>query len=523
VGRVTLANDDSEALAVEPLEVLRVDGISKTFPGTRALDRVSLGFRRGEIHALLGNNGSGKSTLIKVLAGVYSADPGGTITVKRQRFDADRFTPTLAKSLGLHFVHQTPALFPMLSVAENLAIGRGFEVSARSRILWQAQRARAQALIARFHIRALPDQPVFTLKPADCTLVAIARALQDQDGQQEGVLILDEPTAALPGPEVDRLLTTLRRYADAGQTIIYVSHRLEEVLRASDRVSALRDGRHVGTAETQGMDEAQLVALMLGRHVEQQRAQKRAGSGPALLSVRDLSGGPVRGVSFELPRGEVLGIAGLLGAGASELLRLLFGAQPPSAGSVELEGQPYQPASPAQAIARKVAYLPPDRATESSFAALSVRSNLSAVNVGRYFQGLRLRHDQERADSTAAISRFMIRTAGDLQSLSTLSGGNQQKVVLARWLRDDPKLFLLDEPTQGVAVHARAEIHGFLRAAARSGMGLIVVSSDFEELVQLCDRVLVMAQGRIVDAVAGAALDAHRLTELAHFAPEVSV
>jgi ribose transport system ATP-binding protein len=511
----------------EPLQqaaaVLRVERISKTFPGTRALDQVNLEFRRGEIHALLGNNGSGKSTLIKILAGVYSADAGGAIHVGGRSYEASRFTPELAKAEGLHFVHQTPALFPMLTVAENMAIGHGFETAGWSRIAWRRQRARAAQLIARFHIRAAPDVPVFMLEPVDHTLIAIARALQDQDGVQDGVLILDEPTAALPGPEVERLLSTLRRYAEAGQTIVYVSHRLDEVLRTSDRVSALRDGKHVGTADTQGMDEAQLVCLMLGRPAPRAHKKPRAvNAGDAALSVHGLGGGPLRSLSFELGQGEVLGLAGLVGSGASEALRMLFGAHPRAAGEVRLHGRAFSPASPEQAIAAGVAYLPPDRASDSSFHAMSVRANWSAVNVGRYFQGLRLRHDREHADAAAAIDTFMIRAASDEQALATLSGGNQQKLVLARWLRDQPKLFLLDEPTQGVAAHARDEIHGFLRLAAQSGMALVVVSSDFEELVQLCDRVLVIAQGRCVAEIESAALDAHRLTELAHFAPEVA-
>jgi ribose transport system ATP-binding protein len=503
--------------------VLRVERISKTFPGTRALDDVSLEFRRGEIHALLGNNGSGKSTLIKTLAGVYAADPGGEIHVGGRSYDASRFTPELAQAAGLHFVHQTPALFPMLTVAENMAIGHGFETKGMSRIDWRAQRARSERLIARFHIRATPDVPVFMLGPVDRTLIAIARALQDQDGVQDGVLILDEPTASLPAPEVERLLSTLRGYAQAGQTIIYVSHRLDEVLRTSDRVSALRDGRHVGTANTAGMDESQLVSLMLGRPAPRVRKGLReVQPGAAALSVRGLSGGPVRSLDFEVARGEVLGLAGLVGSGASDVLRMLFGADKKFAGDVRLYGESFAPASPDQAIATGVAYLPPDRASDSSFHAMSVRANWSAVNVGRYFQGLRLRHDREHAEAMSAIASFMIRAASDEQALSTLSGGNQQKVVLARWLRDQPKLFLLDEPTQGVAAHARDEIHGFLRRAAQSGMALIVVSSDFSELVQLCDRVIVISQGRSVAEVQADALDSHHLTELAHFAPEVA-
>jgi ribose transport system ATP-binding protein len=503
--------------------VLSVERVSKTFPGTRALDQVTIELSRGEIHALVGNNGSGKSTLIKILAGVHAADPGGEIRIAGRAFDASRFTPELARASGLHFVHQVPALFPMLTVAENMAIGRGFETSGFRTIRWQKQRDRAAKLIEQFHIHAVPDMPVAALDPADRTLVAIARALQDQEGERHGVLFLDEPTAALPGPEVERLLTTLRRYAAAGQTIVYVSHRLEEVLRTSDRVSALRDGRLVATVPTAGMTENGLVELMLG-HAVARAAPSEAprGAKTALLKVKGLAGGPMTQVSFELDRGEIVGIAGLLGSGSSHVLRALFGAEAPRAGEVALDGKPFAPAHPADAIAEKVAYLPPDRALDASFNALSVRMNLSATDVARYFAGLRLRHDREHADARSAIERFMIGAASDVQPLYTLSGGNQQKVVLARWLRDRPRLLLLDEPTQGVAAHARTEIHGLLREAARAGTALLVVSSDFEELAELCDRVLVMVQGRIVSEVQPPALDAHRLTELAHFGTKAS-
>ncbi len=515
--------------------VLRVERISKTFPGTRALDRVELTLERGEIHALLGNNGSGKSTLIKILAGVYVADAehSGEIRIGGERFDASRWSPAAARRCGLHFVHQVPALFPMMSVAENIAIGRGFETHRGDRIDWAAQRARAQKLIERFHIHAVPEMPVGMLEPADRTLVAIARALQDQDGEASGVLILDEPTAALPGPEVERLIRTLRGYAAAGQTILYVSHRLDEVLRMSDRVSALRDGRNAGTAKTSEMDETKLVSLMMGREVERVAIAKQAMPlADPRLSVRGLRSGKAGaprelaaaaspsapGIDLDLAPGEVVGLAGLLGSGTSDILRALFGAQPLAAGTLRLDGAAYAPSSPADAIARRVAYLPPDRATDASFNAMSVRANLSAVNVSRYFQGLRLRHDREHADASAAIDRFMIRAASDLQPMATLSGGNQQKVILSRWLRDAPRLFLLDEPTQGVAAHARREIHGFLREAASQGTTLLVVSSDFDELAQLCDRVLVVVHGRIAGEVRPPDLDAHRLTEFAHFA-----
>jgi ribose transport system ATP-binding protein len=269
------------------------------------------------------------------------------------------------------------------------------------------------------------------------------------------------------------------------------------------------------------MDESKLVSLMLGRNVDAARSRDRvARAHEPVLSVRRLAGQQVHGLDFELGKGEVLGIAGLLGSGASSVLRLLFGAEARSGGEVQLFGAPHRPRTPHDAIVRGVGYLPPDRALESSFHGMTLRANLSAVNVSRYFRGLRLRHDREHDAASGAISQFMIRAASDQQGFNTLSGGNQQKVILARWLRDRPKLLLLDEPTQGVDAHARTEIHGLLRDAALAGTTQIVVSSDFEELCQLCDRVIVMAQGRRVAEIEGARLDSHRLTELAHFAPE---
>jgi ribose transport system ATP-binding protein len=508
--------------------VLRVERLSKTFPGTRALDDVSLDVRRGEVHALIGNNGSGKSTLIKILAGVCGADPGGEIVVGTKRFSAARFTAAEARSSGLHFVHQVPVLFPALSVAENLAIGRGFEVGRPGRIRWGDQRQRARHLLGRFHIRAAPETPVAVLGPVEQTLIAIARALQDQESERDGVLVLDEPSASLPGPEVDRLLDTLRRYAASGRAIVYVTHRLEEVLRASDRVTALRDGRRVGTADTSTMDEARLVSFMLGRTTtavaDRLRAETaspaRAAGSTEFLSVRALSGGRVSSATFDLARGQIVGIAGLVGSGASDVLQMLFGALPVRSGEIVLDGQPLRPTTPRAAVARGIGYVPADRAANASFHAMSVRANWSAGGVGRYFRGLRLRHAVERADAMAAIERFAVRAASDQQPFSTLSGGNQQKIVLARWLHERLQLLLLDEPTQGVDVHARAEIHHALREAARSGTLAIVVGSDFQELARLCDRVLVMVDGRVVAEVRPPSLDAHRLSELAHFAPQ---
>lgn len=502
--------------------VLRAIGVSKTFSGTTVLKDASLSVSRGEVHALLGGNGSGKSTFIKVLAGVYRADPGGTIEIGGTTAPADSWSASTAKARGLHFVHQDPAVFPLLTVAENMAIGRGFETGVGGRIDWRATRRRTAEVLERFSIPATPDTPVAALRPADRTMVAIARALQDQEGAHDGVLVLDEPTASLPVSEVDVLLTALRRYAEAGQTIVYVSHRLGEVLDLADTVTVLRDGDVVGTRPVPGLTEPQLIEMIVGRPLadvfpEPRRHEDR----PVVLRVRDLAAGPLTGVDLDLHEGEVLGIAGLLGSGRSELLRALFGDLPRRSGQVALNGEPYSPRRPSQAMAAGVAMVPEDRGAEAMFGDLSVRENLSAAVVKSYWSRGRLNHRRERDEARGLVSQFGVRPQTDAPPAGTLSGGNQQKLVMARWLRREPKVLLLDEPTQGVDVNARADIYAHIRAAVARGTAVLIVTSDFEELAHVADRVLVLRDGRVAAEVTGKEITAHRLTELAYLTQEV--
>lgn len=501
---------------------LRVDHLSKTFPGTRALQDVTLDVAPGEVHALLGGNGSGKSTLIKILAGVYHADPGGTIELGGVATPVERWSSEAAKQAGLHFVHQNPGVFLDLTVAENLAIGRGFPRGPLGTIRWKQMHRRTEELLERFHIKALPQLPVGALRPADRTMVAIARALQDQEDASEGVLVLDEPTTALPSQEVDLLLDKLRQYAAGGQTIIYVTHRLNEVLEIADRISVLRDGRHVGTVPAEGMDEAKLVEFIVGRALDnvfppmpEVKDDERA------LEVRHLSGGPLSDVNLTLRRGEVLGIAGLLGSGRTELLRMLFGAYPVRDGEILLDGAPTRFSSPADAMRAGVAYVPEDRAADAAFLDMTVRENVTAGQIGAYFRTGFLRHGEERKAARSSIFEFMVKTPSDTVPLATLSGGNQQKVILARWLRRKPRLLLLDEPTQGVDVNARAEIYTLVREAVQAGASVLLVTSDFEELARVADRAVVLGEGRVVAEVPADQLDAARLTELAYLSTEV--
>lgn len=496
---------------------LGISRLSKTFPGTTALDDVSFDVRAGHIHGLLGGNGCGKSTLIKILAGVYQGDPGGRLSFGGLETPSEATTTDLARSCGLRFVHQNASTFTDMTVAENIAIGGQFPARA-GRIRWRELRRRTQALMDRFEIDARPDDRLSDLRAADQTMVAIARALQDDEGTDDAgvsVLVLDEPTASLPEHEVNVLLGALRRYAARGQTILYVSHRLDEVLSITDRVTVLRDGRHVTTTSTNGLTESRLIEYIVGRPLGQVYAtpseQRKT---DRLLAVRNLCVGPIKNLSFEVRSGEVLGIAGLLGSGRTELLHAIFGVERPRSGEIRLEGDELLPRNAADAMRRGIALVPEDRVADAAFLDMSVRANLSIAEVKRYTRRGVMSRSLERARAREYIDQFSIRTPDDTVELSSLSGGNQQKVVLARWLQRSPRLLLLDEPTQGVDVGARADVYAAVRAAVHKGMAAILVTSDFEELALASDRVLVLSNGGVCAEIRGKELTRHRLTEL---------
>jgi len=497
-----------------PARAPRISHVSKTFPGTVALDDVTIDVYRGSVHGLVGGNGSGKSTLIKILAGVYEADAGGEIAVGMLKVAADRITPKWAWAAGLRFVHQDPAVFPALTVAENLAIGRGFPTSRLRAVRWRELRRHAQIVLDRFELHVRPKTLVGELRPAERTMLAIARALQDQATSSESILVLDEPTSTLQAREVDRLLDALRSYAAAGQTILFVTHRLGEVLDLADRVTVLRDGRVASTVSAHELTQDRLIELIVGRALEAAptAASDRAGL-DVVLEARGLAGGPLAGVDLALRRGEVLGIAGLLGSGRSELLKMLFGAYPIAAGTVVLDGHEVRFAGIGDAMDAGMALVPESR-DEAAFIDLSLRENLSAAQVSKYWRGLRLRHRTEAQDARHSIEDFLIKAYSDRQPFMTLSGGNQQKAIVARWLRQAPRVLLLDEPTHGVDVRARAELYGLIRQAVERGTSIIIATSDFEELARAADRVLVLHDGRIVAEVPGPDIDPRRLTEL---------
>ncbi|MBS1894917.1 MAG: sugar ABC transporter ATP-binding protein [Actinobacteria bacterium] len=485
-----------------------------------ALDGVSMDVKAGEIHALAGGNGSGKSTLIKILGGVYHGD-AGTITVGDYSYEATDANPRHARDAGLRFVHQNAGVFPDMSVAENLIAGRGYPTGPLSTIKWRSLRRYAAEVLERYEIPAGPDAQLIGLRPAARMQIAIARCLEEgrtalvDEGPADRVLILDEPTASLPAHEATELGNALKRFAAAGETIVLISHRLDEVFGLADTVSVLRDGKMVGSRSIADLTEDQLIEMMLGRSLERvypDHAQQPASE--VVLRTEELSAGPLRDVDLELRRGEIVGVVGLLGTGRSELLLSLFGAIP-RAGKVELNGAVLPPGETVEAMDAGIALVPEDRLGEAAFLDQTITENLTVARLSRYFRGGFWRSGSANRDAADACRRFSVKAAGTNSLLSTLSGGNQQKVMLARWMQREPEVLLLDEPTQGVDVTSRAEIYRIIRDAADAGTGVLMASSDFDEVANLCDRVIVIRKGSIADTAAQP-LTAEQLTQMAY-------
>ena len=501
---------------------LALAGLGKSYAGVAALDGVTLEIRRGTVHCLVGGNGSGKSTLVKLLAGVVNRDARGTVTVGDRTIAASELTPSWARDAGLRFVHQDIGVFDDMSVADNVAVVTGYPTGPGGKIDRAALDTSVGALLERFGLDVDPAAPTGSLRPAARTMLAIARALHDQGpSSRNGVLVLDEPTASLPEHESAFLREMLRRYAADGHTIVLITHHLSEVLDVADDVSVLRDGRHVVTREREGLEYRDLVALIVGSDIPERWARPvfdLATASDDGLVVTGLSGGSVHDLSLRVGRGEVVGLAGMRGSGRSQVVKMIAGVTAPTHGQVHVNGTDLGAGGIPSAIAAGVAYVPEDRDRDAAFGDLDVGSNLLAVGVRRYLRRGRLDHVAEHADATRLIREFGIRTRSERQTMSTLSGGNRQKVVLARWLERRPTLLLLDEPSQGVDVGARAEIHRIVEQAVELGTAALVVSSDFDELCLLCDRVIVMRSGRQVAELARHELTPARLTELS-FAP----
>ena len=464
-------------------------GISKRFGATQALDDVSLTLLPAEIHALVGENGAGKSTLVKILAGVHQPDTG---TIALDGETTQIHGPAYSRALGIAVVHQEPRLFPDLTVAENVFIGHA--PSGRlGTIDWATTRRAAQALFKQLDVQFDVGAPVRGLSMADQQLIEIAKSLS----VDARVLILDEPTASLSAHEVDRLFTIVRRLRDRGVSILFVSHRLDEVFDLCDRATVFRDGRHVITTATITLTTADLVRHMVGRTVSL-FPKVETPIGEVLLEVRDLTRvGVFRDVGFSVRAGEIVGFAGLVGAGRTEVARVLFGIDQRDAGEIRLGGSPVHFASPSEAMHAGIAYLPEDRHQEGLVLDFTIAQNVTLPILPRIFPRFLLRSSIERRVARDYTQQFNVRMTGVDQLVGALSGGNQQKVVLAKWLASKPRILILDEPTRGIDIGAKVEVHRIISELAASGLGIILISSDLPEVLAMSDRILVLHEGRI--------------------------
>jgi rhamnose transport system ATP-binding protein len=489
--------------------LLQLSGISKSFGAVRALKNVSFDVRLGEVHALLGENGAGKSTLIKVITGAHSPDRG-EITLAGNAITA--LTPARAHALGIACIYQQPALFPDLTVAENIALRltqpRGFR-----KVRYAEIRRTAADLLQRVGGNISPDAEIRVLSMPEQQLVEIACAL----GAGARVVVMDEPTASLTQTEQHLLFAVVRDLRSRGVGVIYISHRLEEIFALADRVTVLRDGESVSTNAVEDLNESQLIKLMVGREVSQIYPPSESQPGSPVLSIQSLSckAGGIDGVSLDVRAGEVVGLAGLVGAGRSELARVLFGITPADSGEIRLNGQPVSIRNPREAIAHGIAYVPEDRRRHGVILPMPIAENMTMASHGTLFAGGRIRFDAETELAKRFIEKLGIKAYGPDAPGGALSGGNQQKVSLARWLATNPKLLILDEPTQGVDVGAKSEIHRIIRGLAKEGLAVLMISSDLPEILGMSDRIGIIRGGRLVDMLDGKHADSHSVMSAA--------
>jgi ribose transport system ATP-binding protein len=492
---------------------LTVRNLSKTFTGVKALKDVTIPFRRGAITALLGPNGCGKSTLIKVLAGFHDPDDGAEIEIA---WGDQLDVPIDARAVfrhGLRFVHQDLGLVPELSVSDNLALADEFGGrTSIGRLPTKQLRTRAQRALAGLSLDIDPATPVGSLSRTDQIMVAIARAFQTHaDDPSEQIVILDEPTASLPAGSVDRVLEAVREIRRQGGTVIYVTHRLDEVTRIADDVVVLRDGAVVTHKHLGDMNAQALAEVIIGARVKEPAASEGRQIADVAIAVSGLTGNRLNDVSFGVRRGEIFGVAGLAGCGRSELARIIAGAQQPVSGTITVDGHEVQGHDPREALATGIAFVPPERTRYGCIPDLSLRHNIALSDLTPFWARGILRQRTERNAVAKLLEDFDVRPRDTERRMSNLSGGNQQKAVIAKFARLDPRVLVVDEPTQGVDVSGKAEIGEAIRGLARGGCAVIVASSDFDEIGDLCDRVLVLDRGDVIGIFDRGTVDEEKL------------
>jgi rhamnose transport system ATP-binding protein len=469
--------------------VIRIEHIHKSFGGVHALDDVEIAVYAGEVHALLGENGAGKSTLIKTITGVYQPDSGEIYLYGEPvRFSG----PREAQQQGIGAIYQEPSLFPDLDIAENIVAGR--QPTRAGRVDWRAMYREADELLGQLGVDLNPHTKARNLSVAQQQTVEIARALS----LNAQLLIMDEPTSSLTLTEVEELFRIVRQLREAGTAVIFISHRLEELFEVADRVTILRDGHYVGTREMSGVQTDALIQMMVGRHVDDLFPKQEAPPGELRLEVNNLTApGKFEDVSFELRAGEILGLAGLIGAGRTDVARALFGIQPVQSGSIHIDGQSVIISNPKQAMDLGLGFVPEDRQHHGLVLPMSIATNITLPILPRFVNFGWLRDRQAKKVAANAARRLEVKGSGIDQKAKELSGGNQQKVVLAKWLETSPRILILDEPTRGIDVGTKAAVHQLMSDLANEGVAILMISSELPEILGMSDRILVMREGRI--------------------------
>ena len=471
--------------------ILKMQGIQKYFPGVHALDDAQLEVRSGEVMALVGENGAGKSTLMKILTGIYPKD-GGTIEFFGEQIEING--PKDAQARGICIVHQELNLMQHLTVADNIYIGRE---STKGILLNKAeQNRRTQELLDSLHLSIDPKAEVRTLSVAKQQMVEIAKALSYSNTK---ILILDEPSAVLTDTEIDDLFTFVRRLKATGVGIIYISHRMDELKRITDRITVMRDGQFVGIRDTADTDVAEIVRMMVGRTIYEEPKTQSAvpADAPVILECEHLNSWQVKDVSFKLKKGEILGFSGLMGAGRTETMRLLCGADPMDSGVIKINGKPVKIKNPKDAVEYGIGYLSEDRKRYGLCLNLSITDNTVMASLGKLFKGLLINESKADKASEEYIKKIRTKTPSTKTKVGSLSGGNQQKVVISKWLLRDCDILIFDEPTRGIDVGAKSEIYKLMSQLAAAGKSIIMISSDMPELLRMSDRVVVMCEGRV--------------------------
>ncbi len=473
-------------------KILSIRNVSKSYVGIRALDDVSVDFNKGEVHALVGENGAGKSTLIKIISGAETPDCGELIFGDRKYA---RMEPHLAQGLGVATIYQEFNLFPTLSVAENIYMGDERLAQNPPKFYHKNDYIkRAKAVLDSMDLKVEPTELIENMTTASMQLVEIAKSV----AKQAKILIMDEPTAPLSNKETEELFKLIERLKAQGVAIIYISHRMDEIFRVADKVTVMRDGKIIRTCGIGEIDRHEIIQLMANRKVEEIAFDSPKEKGDVVLEVKNLCGNGLKDISFSIRKGEIFGLGGLLGAGRTELARLIFGADPIESGEIRLNGSEVTVRSPEQAVKAGIAYVPEDRKHHGAILTLPIKDNMSLPILGRISKGGFIDFHQEDEIVDEHVKKLMIKTSNVDNNANSLSGGNQQKVVLAKWLASRPSLLILDEPTRGVDVNAKQEIYQLISQFAKEGMAILFISSEMDELLNISDRMLVLSEKRVV-------------------------